>query len=174
MRREAEDAGAVMCGHTAWRLCSAHGLWFDHAKKRGTNGKRSSTPAVKLALLTAPIRVSIRHGFVSVARGVNQVRVTGITEHPTDEGTLCVYTVKDVRSNRIVGYEDAPGMCSALAISALNTAVTRRRINGYDMTSCIVHSDRRSQFRSNQYLQALKNRQYGGVSVDSATELKNV
>ena len=48
-------------------------------------------------------------------------------------------------------------MGSALAVSALNTAVARRHINGYDVTGCIVHSDRGAQFRSNKYLRELKN-----------------
>lgn len=48
-------------------------------------------------------------------------------------------------------------MGSALAVSALNTAVARRHINDYDVTGCIVHSDRGAQFRSSKYLRELKN-----------------
>lgn len=47
-------------------------------------------------------------------------------------------------------------MSSSLALSALNTAIARRKINGQDVASCIVHSDRGSRLRSATYCQALK------------------
>ena len=77
--------------------------------------------------------------------------VTDITEHPTREGKLYFCAVKDVFSNRIIGYAAAPHMGSALAVSALNTAVARRHINGYDVAGCIVHSNRASSEYRHQY-----------------------
>ena len=148
LRDGAEAAGVVMCGRTAWRLCSAHQLWSSCGRKRGKNAKRHG-PAVP-----DDLRAHIddhgrtRHDFIGAARGVNQVRVTDITEHPTREGKLYFCAVKDTFSNRIVGYSATPPMSSRLAAATPNTAVARRQINRRSVTGCIVHSDRGSQFRS--------------------------
>ena len=157
LRDEAAAAGVVMCERTAWKLCSQHGLWSSYGKKRGTNGKRPGPPVHDDLLAHVDDHGRARHDFTTVASQANQVWVTDITEHPTREGKLYFCAVKDVFSNRIIGYAAAPHMGSALAVSALNTAVARRHINGYDVTGCIVHSDRGAQFRSNKYLRELKN-----------------
>lgn len=157
LRDEAAAAGVVMCERTAWRLCSKHRLWSSYGKKRGKNSKRPGPPAYGDLLAYTDERGRTRHDFINAATGLNQVWWTDITEHPTREGKLYVCAVKDVFSNRIVGYAAAAHMGSALAVSALNTAVARRQINGHTVTGCIVHSDRGSQFRSKRYLRALSN-----------------
>jgi len=48
------------------------------------------------------------------------------TEHPTGEGKLYVCAVKDVYSNRIIGYSIDSRMKSRIAVAALNNAVARR------------------------------------------------
>lgn len=155
LRDEAAAAGVVMCERTAWRLCSQHQLWSSYGKKRGRNGKRPG-PAVHDDLLACVDDYGrTRHDFITAANGINQVWLTDITEHPTGEGKLYVCAVKDVFSNRIVGYAAAAHMGSALAVSALNTAVARRHIHGHSVAGCIVHSDRGSQFRSKRYQRAL-------------------
>ena len=60
--------------------------------------------------------------------------------------------MKDVYSNRVVGYSMAPRMKSSLAVAALDNAV---RMRGKHQ-GCVVHSDRGSQFRSRKYLRRLK------------------
>ncbi|BCI87663.1 hypothetical protein NIIDMKKI_28690 [Mycobacterium kansasii] len=60
-----------------------------------------------------------------------------ITEHRTGEGKLYVCAIKDVFSNRIVGYSIDSRMKSRLATQALASAVARRG----DVAGCIVHSD---------------------------------
>jgi putative transposase len=55
--------------------------------------------------------------------------------------------VKDVNSNRIVGYSIGDGMKSSLAAAALRMAIRRRG----GSTGTVVHSDRGSQFRSTRY-----------------------
>ena len=52
--------------------------------------------------------------------------------------------VKDVWSNRIVGYSIDERMTAGLAVSALRSAVARRAPSG----TVVVHSDRGSQFRA--------------------------
>ena len=70
--------------------------------------------------------------------------LTDITEHCTDEGKLYLCAVKDVWSNRIVGYSIDSRMKSRLAVAALNSAVTRRCIEGRrsPAASCIPIEDR--------------------------------
>ena len=90
-----------------------------------------------------------RHVFTADAP--NQLWLTDITEHWTGEGKLYLCAVKDVYSNRIVGYSIDSRMKSRLAVAALSSAVARRG----DVAGCIVHSDRGSQFRSRKFVRAL-------------------
>lgn len=70
----------------------------------------------------------------------------------TDEGKLYVCAIKDVCSNRIVGYSIDARMKTPLAVSALHNAIGLREPAG-----TLVHSDRGSQFRSNAFVRTLKN-----------------
>ena len=63
--------------------------------------------------------------------------------------------VKDVWSNRLVGYSISSRMKARLAVQALEHAVDTRARAGVDVAGCVVHSDRGSQFRSRKYLRAL-------------------
>lgn len=78
--------------------------------------------------------------------------VTDITEHPSVEGKLYCCAIKDLFSNRIVGYALDQGMTAQLAVSALRSAIARRQPQG----TVVVHSDRGSQFRSRAYRAVLK------------------
>jgi transposase InsO family protein len=53
-------------------------------------------------------------------------------------GKLYLCAVKDVYSNRIVGYSISDRMKAQLAVAALDNAVGRRD----DVAGCILHSDR--------------------------------
>jgi transposase InsO family protein len=75
------------------------------------------------------------------------VWLTDITEHPTVEGKLYCCAIKDVFSNRIVGYALADRMTAQLATTALRLAIARRQPDG----TVVVHSDRGSQFRSRAF-----------------------
>ena len=77
--------------------------------------------------------------------------VADITEHRTAEGNLYVCAIKDLFSNRIVGYSIDSRMKSRIAVNALNNAVARRG----DVAGCIVHTDRGSQFRSRKHIRTL-------------------
>ena len=50
------------------------------------------------------------------AQAIDQVWLADITEHPTDEGKLFLCAIKDVYSNRIVGYSIDSRMKSTLAL----------------------------------------------------------
>ncbi|PRY03396.1 integrase-like protein, partial [Kineococcus rhizosphaerae] len=75
----------------------------------------------------------------------NELWLTGITEHPTAEGKLYLCAIKDMFSRRIVGYSIDSRMTSRLAVRALANAVAQRRVEGFDVTGCTLHSDRGSQ-----------------------------
>ena len=146
---EAADAGEVMSARTAWRLCSQQGWWSAFGKpKRGTS-KRPGPPVHDDRCAVTDKHGVTRHVFAADAP--NQLWLTDITEHWTREGKLYLCAVKDVYSGRIVGYSMDSRMKSSLAVTALQSAVTRRG----EVTGCIVHSDRGSQFRARKYVQAL-------------------
>jgi putative transposase len=99
---------------------------------------------------------------VFTATAPNQLWLTDITEHRTAEGKLYLCAVKDVHSNRIVGYSIDSRMKSRLAVTAIDNAVARRAAGGVDVAGCIVHSDRGSQFRSRKFVHILNRHQLSG------------
>ena len=137
---EAEAAGEAMCERTAWRTCRDNRWWSVFGKKRGKNGKRPGPPVHDDL---------VQRDFT--ADDVNELWLTDITEHWTDEGKLYLCAIKDVFSGRIVGYSMDSRMKARLAVNALDNALSRRR----DAAGCIVHSDRGSQFRSRKFVHAL-------------------
>jgi transposase InsO family protein len=138
---EARDAGVSMADRTAWRICSEHGWWSAFGKKkRGRNGKRPGPPVHDDL---------VRRDFTAAAP--NQLWLADITEHKTSEGKLYLCAIKDVFSNRIVGYSISDRMKSRLAVAALNNAVARR----HALAGCVLHTDRGSQFRSRKFIRAL-------------------
>ena len=150
---EARDAGQVMATRTAWRLCSQLGWWSAFGKRRGRNGKKAGPPVHDDLLAVTDNKGRTRHEFT--ARGPNQLWLADITEHWTGEGKLYVCAVKDVYSNRIVGYSIDSRMKSRIAVAALDNAVARRRAEGVDVAGCILHTDRGSQFRSRRFVRTL-------------------
>jgi putative transposase len=128
------------------RLCSQEQIWSIHAKKRGLN--RKACPPVH----------DDHVNRVFTAPAPNLVWLTDITEHATSEGKLYLCAIKDVYSNRIVGYSIDSRMKASLAVAALRNAVALRA----PAAGLIVHSDRGSQFRSKKYLRVLKAHQLVG------------
>jgi putative transposase len=123
---EARDAGKPMAERTAWRICSNNGWWSVFGKrKRGKVG-----PPVHDDLV----------GRDFTAETPNLLWLSDITEHHTGEGKLYLCAIKDVFSNRIVGYSIDSRMKSRLATQALDSAVARRG----EVAGCVVHSDRGS------------------------------
>ncbi len=142
---EARDAGRVMAERTAWRICSDNGWWSTFGKRRRRGKKaRVGAPAHEDLVcreFTAP--------------GPNQLWLSDLTEHPTREGKVYLCAVKDVWSNRIVGYSISDRMESSIAVAALDSAVARRAAAGNPVVGCVFHTDRGSQFRARKLQQAL-------------------
>jgi transposase InsO family protein len=139
---ELERAGHVTSERRVWRLCSEHRIWSTTTKKgRKHSGKRPG-PAVHDDL--------VQRNFTAPAP--DTVWLTDITEHPTAEGKLYACCIKDVCSNRIVGWATSSRMTRHLAVSALRQAIARRQPSG----TVVVHSDRGGQFRARDFLAVLK------------------
>jgi len=138
---EAREAGFPMADRTAWRLCNESGIMSAIVKTRRKTGKKPG-PAVCDDL--------VRRNFTATAP--NGLWLVDITEHWTREGKLYLCAVKEVFSRRIVGYSISDRMKARIAVDAVNNAVARRG----NVTGCIVHSDRGSQFRSRKFIHALR------------------
>lgn len=137
---EVRDSGINVCDRTIWRVCAENGWWSAFGKKKGKNGKKPGPPVHD---------DKVQRDFTADAP--NQLWLTDITEHPTGEGKLYLCAIKDLHSNRIVGYSIDSRMKSRLAVAALNNAAARRG----DVAGCILHSDRGSQFRSRKFVRAI-------------------
>lgn len=132
--------------HRIWRLCRENGVASVIAKRKGSG--KTPGPAVH--------DDHVQRQFT--AEAPNRLWLTDITEHRTDEGKLYLCAIKDVFSNRIVGYAISDRMKARLAVAALETAVARRG----DVAGCILHSDRGSQFRSRKLQRALMRHRMAG------------
>ncbi len=140
LANEARKAGWRMSRRTAWKLCSDAGITSAAQRRRRSKNKKQGPPVFD---------DFVRRNFTAAAP--NQVWLTDITEHWTAEGKLYCCAMKDLFSNRIVGYSISDRMTAKLAVDALENAVARRG----DVAGCIVHADRGSQFRSRRMASAL-------------------
>ena len=95
---EAAANGHPMTGRTAWAICSANHWWSAFGKPRRGKGGRPGPPVHDDQV-----------NRVFTAAAPNQLWLTDITEHRTGEGKLYLCAVKDVHSNRIVGYPSTRG-----------------------------------------------------------------
>ena len=139
---ELEVAGHTVGERRVWRLCRQQRLWSTTVRKGRHGSGKKPGPAVHDDL--------VQRNFT--ADRPNALWVTDITEHPTGEGKLYCCLIKDMFSNRIVGYSIDERMTRQLAVNALRAALARRRFVG----TVIVHSDRGSQFRSRDFVAVLK------------------
>jgi putative transposase len=137
---ELEDIGIKASERRVWRLCSQQHIWSVFAKKPGLRSKAG--PPVHDDLVERNFH----------ATRANELWLTDITEHQTSDGKLYLCAVKDVYSNRIVGYSIDSRMKASLAVAAVRNAINMRTPAG-----TLVHSDRGSQFRSKAFVRTLKN-----------------
>jgi putative transposase len=137
---EIRQAGHGVCDRTVWRICRDNGWWSAFGKPKRRKGPSPGTPAHDDL---------VRRNFT--AEAPNRLWLADITEHPTGEGKLYLCAIKDVFSNRIVGWSIDERMKARLVVAAVEMAVARRG----EVAGCILHSDRGSQFRARKVHRAL-------------------
>ena len=126
------ELGYHLSERRVWQLCHIAGI----ASTISGRKKRYKKAA-------APVHDDlVKRKFT--AQAPNQLWLTDITEHRTLEGKIYLCAIKDVFSNRIVGYSIDSRMKARIALNALEMALTHRG----QPAGVIVHSDRGSQFQS--------------------------
>ncbi len=138
VRHNAEHA--EVSDRVVWRICRDHRWWSVFGKPKRSKASKPGTPSHDDL---------VRRDFTADAP--NQLWLSDITEHWTREGKLYVCAIKDVFSNRIVGWAIDERMKARLVVAAIEMAAARRG----DVAGCILHSDRGSQFRARKVHRAL-------------------
>ena len=136
----ADEHGITVGENRVHRLCKSAGIYASHHKKRSKAGTTGPPPHDDLLAVVDEHGV-VRHEFI--ADGPNKVWLWDISEHRTREGKLYICAIKDVWSNKIVGYSIDTRMKSSIARSAMRNAIAVRSPAG-----TICHSDRGGQFRA--------------------------
>jgi transposase InsO family protein len=138
VRHIAEFSG--VSDRVVWRICRDHQWWSVFGKKKRSKASKPGAPSHDDL---------VKRDFT--ATEPNQLWLSDITEHRSAEGKLYLCAIKDVWSNRIVGWAISERMKARLVVAALEMAVARRG----DVAGCILHSDRGSQFRARKVHRAL-------------------
>lgn len=138
---ELKDRGHEVGENRVQRICSEHRIWSTTTKKGRKVAGKTPGPAVTDDL--------VQRDFSAPAP--DRLWLTDFTEHATLEGKLYLCSMKDVFSNRIVGYALSDRPTAELACSALRHALARRSPAGV----VIIHSDRGGPFRSRSFQRLL-------------------
>jgi len=134
------DKHTDVSDRVVWRICRDHQWWSVFGKPKRSKASKPGTPSHDDL---------VRRDFT--AQAPNELWLSDITEHWTREGKLYVCAIKDVFSNRIVGWAIDERMKARLVVAAIEMAVARRT----SVAGCILHSDRGSQFRARKVHRAL-------------------
>lgn len=143
---EVRQEGHVVSDRVVWRICRDNAWWSVFGKAKTGKSRRPGTPSHDDL---------VHRNFTASAP--NELWLSDITEHWTREGKLYLCAIKDVFSNRIVGWAIDSRMKARLVVAAIEMAVARRG----DVAGCIFHSDRGSQYRARKVHRALA--RYGMV-----------
>jgi len=117
---------------------------------------RSRRKRVKTTDSSKTVRIApnlLARNFVALAP--NRVWAGDITYLASFSGRLYLAVVLDLHSRRVVGYAVATHMRDELVLEALRAAIRTRR----PAPGLIVHTDRGSQYASDDYLDELKRHQ---------------
>jgi putative transposase len=145
--RELGQRGIRVGKQRVQRLMQQHGI-----RARGKRRFRITTTDSRHQLPIAPNRLN-RNFTVSAP---NQLWAGDITYIPTGEGWLFLAVVIDLFSRRVVGWSLQPDMRRDLVIDALEMAWLQR--SPKRTSELIFHSDRGSQYASQEYRLALEQR----------------
>lgn len=109
-----QDLGYNVSERRVWRLCKVAGIQSVIAKRKRRYQRAGAPMGDDL----------VQRDFT--ADELDQKWLTDITEHWTGEGKLYLCALKDVCSNRIVGYAIDKRMKASLAVRALENALMQR------------------------------------------------
>ncbi len=143
--RELRERGIRVGKQRVQRLMQQHGI-----RARGKRRFRVTTTDSRHELPVAPNLLN-RNFSVSAP---NQVWAGDITYIQTDEGWLFLAMVIDLFSRRVVGWSLQPDMRGDLVVDALEMACLQR--NPHRTAGLIFHSDRGSQYASQQFRRVLE------------------
>jgi putative transposase len=143
--RELHAQGIRVGKQRVQRLMQQHGI-----RARGRRRFRLMTTDSRHSL---PIAPNLLNRNFTVA-APNQAWTGDITYIPTGDGWLFLAVVIDLFSRRVVGWSMKPEMRSSLVIDALEMAWLQRRPD--KSTGRIFHSDRGSQYASDDFNKVLK------------------
>ena len=138
---EVRGEGHDVSDRVVWRICRDNAWWSSFGKPKNPKNRRPGAPSHDDL---------VQRNFTATAP--NQLWLSDITEHWTREGKLYLCAIKDVFSNRIVGWAIDERMKARLVVAAIEMAVARR--DG-DLAGCILHSDRGRQYRARKVHRAL-------------------
>ena len=138
---EVRGEGHDVSDRVVWRICRDNAWWSSFGKPKNPKHRRPGAPSHDDL---------VQRNFTATAP--NELWLSDITEHWTREGKLYLCAIKDVFSNRIVGWAIDERMKARLVVAAIEMAVARR--DG-DVAGCILHSDRGSQYRARKVHRAL-------------------
>ena len=134
------DEHSTVSDRVVWRICRDHQWWSVFGKKKSSKASKPGAPSHDDL---------VKRDFT--AEAPNQLWLSDLTEHRTAEGKVYLCAIKDVYSNRIVGWAISERMKARLVVAAIEMAAARRG----DVAGCILHSDRGSQFRARKVHRAL-------------------
>ena len=124
------DEHSTVSDRVVWRICRDHQWWSVFGKKKSSKASKPGAPSHDDL---------VKRDFT--AEAPNQLWLSDLTEHRTAEGKVYLCAIKDVYSNRIVGWAISERMKARLVVAAIEMAAARRG----DVAGCILHSDRGSQ-----------------------------
>lgn len=142
LQADLADHGVVVGVHRIKRLRKALGVQCQQRRKFVVTTDSAHSLPIAPNLLNREFTVA----------APNKAWVTDITYIETAEGWLYLAGVKDVFNGELVGYAMAEHMATALVTQALFRAVVARR----PLPGLIHHSDRGSQYCSQDYQALLK------------------
>jgi transposase InsO family protein len=143
--RELVQRGIRVGKQRVQRLMQQHGI-----RARGKRRFRVTTTDSRHDLPIAPNLLN--RNFTAAAP--NQAWSGDITYIPTEEGWLFLAVVIDLFSRKVVGWSMRPDLERSLVIDALEMAWFKR--NPGKKTGLIFHSDRGSQYASDEFRAVLK------------------
>ncbi|WP_422822633.1 IS3 family transposase [Vreelandella titanicae] len=142
---EAQDAGFCCGKNQVQRLLQEAGYRSRTASKPGYRRSKSSLPVLP----------NLLNRQFSVGAG-NRVWVSDITQVRCREGWLYIAAVLDLGTRQIVGRAMGPVNSSQLVLKALEHAWKHQRPAGKNL---LFHSDQGTQYRSEEVMTWLNNRQ---------------